>query len=361
LLRRLAAVLALAALGGAGAPAAVGTIGAGTAAVCRDVDVPVSLALLLPATVHGRLCLPAGGAQPDSVQLLVHGGTYNGTTYWDVEYRPELYSYVRAANARGIATFAIDRVGYGASSKPPGVTLTGVVHADTVHQIVGRLRSGAVSGTPFSKVVLVGHSLGSGTALLAASTYGGVDGLVLTGMTHHQSPAAVADAILNKTYPAPLDPRFAGSLDLTYLTTVPGVRGEFFYSARDRAADPGLVAYDEATKDRVTPTEIADISAIAFTLPVSLAIDVPVLLAVGSQDNLFCLGLGASNCTSEAALLAEERPFFAPAACLRATVLPQAGHDLNMAPDTAVYRDRVFDWTQAVVETGAPPGGCTQP
>jgi hypothetical protein len=42
----------------------------------------------------------------------------------------------------GYATFAVDRLGTGQSSKPPSVTLLSSVEAASIHQIVGHLRAG---------------------------------------------------------------------------------------------------------------------------------------------------------------------------------------------------------------------------
>jgi hypothetical protein len=48
-------------------------------------------------------------------------------------------------------------------------------------------------------------------------------------------------------------------------------------------------------------------------------------------------------------LQAEEAPFFAPAARLRAFVLPGSGHALNLARNTADYRAAVIDWANSTV------------
>ena len=88
--------------------------------------------------MHGQLCMPAGPA-PTTVQLLVHGATYS-RVYWDFPYQPERYSYQRDMARHGYATFAVDRLGTGQSSKPPSVTLLDSVEAASIHQIVGHLR-----------------------------------------------------------------------------------------------------------------------------------------------------------------------------------------------------------------------------
>src|SRR5690606_14135288 len=101
---------------------------------CRFVEVPVphsvldgqivpvpgagTVADLLdgtgPLTVHGRLCLPAGGA-PKTVMLAMHGILYNNG-YWNVEHQPDTYNFARYMTRAGYAVLSIDRLGYGRSS-----------------------------------------------------------------------------------------------------------------------------------------------------------------------------------------------------------------------------------------------------
>src|SRR4051812_31004602 len=149
---------------------------------CSAYDLPVSTNPLLPLTMHGQLCLPAGNASP-TVQLLLHGATYN-RMYWDVPYQPATYSYQRDMAAHGLATFAVDEIGVGQSTRPLSIVITGAMQAAAVHVVVGALRAGAVGGIAFGKVVLVGHSAGSAISIIEAASYHDVDGVLLTGMTH---------------------------------------------------------------------------------------------------------------------------------------------------------------------------------
>ncbi len=312
---------------------------------CSDVNTQVQLDIAIPVTIHGRLCVPSN-ADPNTVQLLIHGGTYNGT-YWDFPYQPQTYSYVQSANSAGFTTFNIDRVGYGQSTRPLSATITGLAQTSTVHQLVTKLHNGAIGGTAFSKVVLVGHSLGSAIAALEAAAYHDVQGVVLSGMTHHLSPTQLLQAFTQYMHPAILDPQFADSgIDAGYLTTIPGKRQAFFYSPDN--ADPGVVATDEETKDLLSTTEFDDIVT-GFEVPTSLAINVPVFEAVGSEDALFCTGVLASDCSSAAALKAEEASAFSAAAQLHTYVLPSSGHDVGLAENTADFRSAVFSWQRGFI------------
>ncbi|RKT54900.1 alpha/beta hydrolase [Saccharothrix australiensis] len=304
---------------------------------CADTDLPVSLGLFAQ-TAHGRLCLPAG-TPPDAVQLLVHGATYN-RTYWDLPHRAHHYSYQRDMARRGIATFAVDAIGSGDSSRPLSTLISGSGQASVVHQVVGRLRAG-VLGHSFDRVVLVGHSMGSGLAVLVAAEHHDVDGVVLTGYRHSVDVARFTRLFVEGIRPAALDPALSRrGGDPGYLTTAPGARYLFHDPG---VVEPGVLAADEETKDQVPATVVPDLLPPAFLSPLSRRIDVPVLLVNGARDAIFCAG----RCESAAALLDAERPFFHPRTPVEAFVLPDAGHTLGYAPNAADYRAAVHDWMKA--------------
>jgi len=306
---------------------------------CSEVDLPVLALGLLPQSVHGQLCLPADHA-PRTVQLLVHGGTYS-SRYWDLPYEPDRYSYQRDMAAHGFATFAMDCLGSGESSMPPSVLLSGAVQAQVIHQVVGQLRTGRVAGLRFDRVVLSGHSTGSGFAVLEASTYHDVDGVVLTGMTHRLHWPVHISVFVDHVRPVQFDPVLSTrGGDPGYLTTMPGSRG-VFHQPGD--VDPGVVAADEATKDRLPLTVLADTVPLAFETNLSRQIDVPVLIADGQDDPLFCYAV----CASADELRSEEAPYFGPAAQLSVFLLPHTGHAIALSRNAPTYRGAVRDWMTA--------------
>jgi len=289
--------------------------------LCQKVTLAVALQAGGPTQdqIVGWLC----GSQPlkpQTVQVLVSGSTY-GHGYWDFPYRPDQYSYAQALNDACYATFNFDRIGIGQSSKPPASSVTVNSNAEVVHQIVQALRAGQIGGIAFERVILVGHSLGSMISVVEASTYADVDGVILSGLSHTYGPGAVvfADAL----YPAQLDPRFSvQNLPLGYLTTRPGTRGPAFYYAL--GAEPEVIAVDEATKETVTEGETNSTNAYYSA---SQNIHVPVLVALGEFDSIFC---GAVPCGQPGSATETESAFYAPDACLEIYVLPQAGHSLNL-------------------------------
>jgi pimeloyl-ACP methyl ester carboxylesterase len=324
---------------------------------CREVSFAVALT---PgeAAVHdvvGVLCA-RGSVHHKTVQITLHGSTYSHL-YWDWPLEPATYSYVRRATAAGYAVLNLDRIGIGRSDHPPAETVTIPSNAFVVHQIVQALRGGDLVVPAFGRVraervALVTHSLGALIAIQEAATYGDVDGVVLSGLSHTITPA-LGEA-LAKLYPASLDPVLSGrGLPDGYLTSQPGDRTIFYHLP---TADPAVIALDEQTKETVTTGELA--TALP-ALGLSGAIQTPVLVVVGDFDLAFCL---EPSCTGSGSF-ANEASFYPPEACAETAVIPDAGHDLNLHPQAPVAYDVMLDWLdrrvgadtrEAVPETCAP-------
>ena len=287
--------------------------------------------------------------QPATVQLLVHGASYNHL-YWNFPYGNGYYSYVDAATAAGYATFDIDRIGAGNSSHPSSADLDLNAGAVALHDTVTALRTGAVDGHPFQHVIMVGHSIGSIEAWIEAARYHDVDAVIVTGALHALNPSLPALA-QNDVYPAVDDPKFAGSgLDPGYVTTVPGTRGSLFYNPA--TANPAVVALDEASKDTGTFGELGGLLSITSEPPAqqpSDQISVPVLVVVGASDNIFCAGVTAYNCTSAASVRNFEAQYYPPAAHLKVVVIPRTGHDLALSTTAPLADAAMIGWSLSVV------------
>jgi pimeloyl-ACP methyl ester carboxylesterase len=319
---------------------AVPAVPAAASTSCTTVRVPATLAPGQPVTITGSLCRPrsfAGGVR--QVDVLVHGGTYNGT-YWDWPLEPNRYSYVRKTTDAGRATFTYDRPGAGNSTRPPSALLNVAADANVLHQLIQWLR-----GRGFGPVTVIGHSLGSIVSVTEAATYHDANRLVLTSFAHFAGPGAVQTA--SSFYPAILDPRFAGTVtDPGYLTTRPGTRSAAFYYAP--AADPDVIAFDEATKDIMSSVEYED-SGIRTLVPAGLnesnRITAPVLMVIGQRDANFCGPL--LDCSTGGAVRAAEAPFFTAAPSLTAETIPDTGHSLTLHPSADVSFARINDWIKS--------------
>jgi pimeloyl-ACP methyl ester carboxylesterase len=333
----LAGTTAMMAVGSLIGPSVAGA-SADTVPSCQEYLVPVAVDGQ-DLSMAGELCVPSQGS--GTVMVLVPGATYD-STYWDFPYDPAVYNFRSAMNDAGYATFTLDRLGTGRSSKPLSATVTATGQATAVHQVIQALRAGQLGGTAFGTVVLGGHSLGSLISIWEAATFHDVDGVLLTGVSHHLNLANTVDFLASMT-PADLQPGFASyGLDAGYLTTDPGTREQLF-DAPDNP-DPNVAATDEATKSVFSVAEAPD-GLGASLLPFSAGIDVPVLLVDGQDDPLFCgTILVGVDCSTSAALAAAEAPYFSSAAQLQTYVLPGSGHDVNLAPNTQLYQQVVLAW-----------------
>lgn len=304
---------------------------------CTDQQVSVDLVPNgPPQKIYGQLCVPASAAGR-TVQLLIHGLTYSHL-YWDWDYQPQIYSYVKAMNAAGYATFAIDRIGIGQSDHPPAVAITLETNAYVAHQLVTGLRDGTIGGTGFARVVAVGHSYGSLTAVIESATFNDVDGVVLTGMSHVFS--LVGPLILLPTLIAvQADPVLSQlNLPLLYLTTLAGTRQNSFYFAPN--ADPAVVARDEQTKTTVTLTEVA---TVLNYLLVTFHLRTHVLVVNGDFDQLFC-GLLPLSCSSPLSAFNHEQAFYPNAQSYEQALVPNAGHSINLHRNAQTGYAIIREW-----------------
>jgi len=309
---------------------------------CTDIRVPVTISDGSSGPIVGRLCVPAGTT---TVQLLVHGFTYS-RYYWDLPYQPEKYSYVAAANRAGYATLSIDRLGSGESYHPLSVLVTLENNASALNQVIQLLRSGELDGKAFKKVILVGHSYGSGVCAFTAGRYQNVDALVVTGSSHRLNVPNLVTRLIPAAKPAVEDPKFASSgLDLGYFTTRAGQR-KVFYNTDN--TDPKVIELDERLKQTGTGEEL--LTALPEALfNHSAQINIPVLAVNASDDPFFCGHLSA-DCSSSTALIASERPFYGPHATLDAIVVPDAGHDVTLARSAPQTLTAIQDWVSQQVK-----------
>jgi hypothetical protein len=310
-------------------------------ATCTDLTIPVTL-VGLPQTVYGKLCVPEQATR--SVQVLVPGGTYKND-YWDLPTELGLYSFRAGMNNSGFATLTIDRLGTGRSSHPLSTLLTSLTEADVLHQVIQQLRAGSL-GPRFDRVISGGHSLGAVISMIEAATYHDTDAVLIAGLAHRFDAVDLAARALAAFYPAPLDPLLTNAgHDLGYLTTMPGTRANAFHSPG--IPTPAAISHDEATKDAFPATIAPDGIGLAVVIPYSALIDVPVLVALGGWDELFCspIPLVASDCSSAQALRRQESLYYSPAAQLETYLLPgNYGHSFNYAPNAEEFQKRVADW-----------------
>jgi pimeloyl-ACP methyl ester carboxylesterase len=298
-------------------------------------------------TVAGTLCRRHRGTKR-ILLITSHGATYN-RLYWDWPQNRDVYSFRKNVVTRRVSVLNLDLLGSGGSTHPFSGYLTHEAQASMLHQVVGAMRA-----REFKKIILIGHSSGSGTATLEAATYHDVDGLIVTGMLHAGPSSALGllSSLPLSLYPAALDPAFAGmDLDAGYETTRPGTRGQpALYNTE--VADPAVIAYDDAHKDVVTLPQALGFAAIFTDDSISQAVDAPVLSLVGAYDG-FC---GSPSCPEAA----DEASAWSPAADLKLHVIPEAGHDIHLHGDPYATTEfaHVRNWltSRFTTKPSKPPG-----
>ena len=262
------------------------------------------------------------------IVVLVPGATY-GYLYWDVPYRPDIYSLARWLNRAGYDTVALDRIGIGGSDRPPAREVTLPVNAFVLHQIVRHLRQ------RWNRVFLVGHSMGSLISVLEAATYDDVDGVVATGLLHNDD---AKDELIHHFYPASEDERFAADPPPEgYLTSRPGARLACFYF-RETTED-AILRFDERTKETVTMSELETIEL--TRLPkVSGAVATQMLTVIGERD----ITASAEPITTDARLAMAERALYSGARTYDLAIIPATGHNLCLHTTAPMHHAIIIDW-----------------
>ena len=317
-------------LAAAGAPA-------GKAFSCSPTTVTAPLAAAPGSTTRVATWLCAQGAPKGKPLVVAVPGTTYTHRYWDWDQEPGRYSFARRFAAAGYAVLLYDRTGTGASDHPPVAQVTLDTHALVLHHLVADARR-----MGFETVVTAGHSQGSFVAMAEAARFGDVDALIVTGALHtplHPAGAALVAATFG--YPAQADARFA-DVPLGYATSVPGLRGPAFYSD---AADPAVIAHDEATKTVTAPPELATAPSALAETP---AVRVPVLSVIGQRDAAFCppaIGCGHPSLPDP---IDQEAQFWAPEARVATVVLAGAGHDINLHPNARDWYADALAWLRLI-------------
>ena len=171
-------------------------------------------------------------------------GTYT-RSYWFGLYYSQSNSWVDYASSLGYATLSIDRLGNGLSDHPdPIVDVQLSYQAEELHQIILQARAGLIpeTNTNFTRIIVVGHSLGSVVANCLNAKYpADADATLLTGYAFFYPPEFTGVFIQSWLAPADLsDPRYAGlspayleANNLNYLSFLFYDPGHFSQSLQD--------------------------------------------------------------------------------------------------------------------------------
>jgi pimeloyl-ACP methyl ester carboxylesterase len=302
------------------------------------LEFPVTLPDGTQQTIVGFLAYH-GSYRDRPLQVVVHGATYNHT-YWDFpDVNGRSYSYARymAAPERKYAVLAIDQLGSGYSSHPAnGLAVTLLETATALRQVIDAMKSGRNPlAYAFTRVVLVGHSVGSINATFVQAMWHPADALVITG-SRHSTGLPLSPGILAVQ---PYVPTLAG---LSYFQ-LPGVMREqlFYYPA---GADPSVIAVDNATADSWTGGQVTS-TFYAFLYPLAAPeidqvsqITGPVLIQLGEFDALFPAG----NDAAETALWSSTTPVV--------QTIAGVGHDFNLHLNREESWSGIASWLASTLD-----------
>lgn len=302
--------------------------------------------------VRAELCVPP---RADAVQVLVAPAASNHR-YWDPTIEPEHISYRRAANASGFATLVVDPVGSMFSAQPLSARVRIEEYVDHVHALVGMLRAGQLGGHAFTTVITNGLSNSSLVSVLEAAKYHDVDAVILTGYSSPVNGANLAMESAREIEPASAEAGFAArGLDPGYIA----FKRDFYERVllSPDGYDPAVRAAVFETQDTWTSEYGMGIglgvgrATTAATVSPARTINVPLLLALGSEDELMCgAPPSATDCTSASTVRSTNAPFFAASPRFDTFVLPRAGHAMNLAINAPDWFSAAMTWAHVVTE-----------
>ncbi|KAJ7160014.1 hypothetical protein C8R43DRAFT_881596 [Mycena crocata] len=296
----------------------------GTSCGCSSLVIPVHVDVLVPKDPAD----PFGGLK-NVVQLLVHGFSYTNQ-FWSPpveEFRN--YSYTAFACERGVASFAIDALGSGLSTRPENAVDVQYANSAAVISQLGRhLQTASIipGVKPFKKVIGIGHSLGSGFFSFGAIVDGAkspFDALILTAQLifgpNDAPPGSGGEVVPVSARDS--NPVRWGGLDAAYITIN---ERTFFYPADPNASSPRMVAFDAFVRD--AGSMYMNAQGASTSIPAENYTGA-VAKIVGSADQALC-DTGAGRCADAAALSEAERVGWPAAQSFELVVSEGSSHDL---------------------------------
>jgi pimeloyl-ACP methyl ester carboxylesterase len=151
--------------------------------------------------VNGHITGPASAVasaskkkrkRPRSATIYLHG---LGVAEWLWYFPTASYNYALRQARAGHVSVTVDRLGYRASSHPPGNQVCIGSEADVAHQLVQALRTGSyapASGKPvrYKRIALAGHSASGEISILEAYSYRDVNALIVVAFSFSNLQAA---------------------------------------------------------------------------------------------------------------------------------------------------------------------------
>jgi pimeloyl-ACP methyl ester carboxylesterase len=201
------------------------------------------------------------------VLLMIHGASDTHTVF---DFAPRYRAAPQIAR-HGYPVLALDRVGYGESSRPDGDTLNFTIAAGYVHEVIQALWAGALDFVPRG-VVLLGPSVGADLTIVEAGTYRDVDGVIVCFHTAQLQP---------EIFQVDVGAWFAQG---PYFDFGVDFRTRFFYTPP--FAEQRIIDLDNATRSLVPRAELQSALNNA-SAPFRAQVMAPVLLLQADHDHIF--------------------------------------------------------------------------
>lgn len=264
-----------------------------------------------------------------TLQVLVHGWTYNHT-YWDPygAGKPGR-SYARFMAKKGYVVLALDLLGTGASSVPDGAKLNFTENVNSLVQVLTPIRlQHHLQNNRIRHIALVGHSGGTILSVLTAGTVPPLaDFLIATGWSyapHQVFSRDIIDAALQQTPYI----RFPSELRTALFYYTPTAKPRRIAFDNNHLADqfplgalqeglPLLTALDEGRIDLINAVSLVD------------QVKVPVLVQLGDMDAI-----------AKPLIPENEKTLYSGSPDVTIQVLENIGHSLNL------HNDRKTGWRQ---------------
>jgi pimeloyl-ACP methyl ester carboxylesterase len=280
--------------------------------------------------VAADVFLPEGGnARPVAFCCLAGGGM--SRRYWDLS--PDTYSFARWAAGNGFPVICVDHLGTGGSTLPPETVAPLLSTVVTANDAAFRILLDELRlDTPGLRSVGVGHSMGAALTVRQQAAHKTHDAVALLGFDTAGLPehlpadilAACADGIPDDERIAELTLRMFGS-------AYPTRRGGAFHGE----STPARQALNAAA------TVLLGSGGLLSILPGNVAAEaarlrVPVLVANGERDPL----LSARRATAGQ---------YPAAAGFATVVLPDSGHNHNVAPTRHELWRELASWAERTI------------
>ena len=264
-----------------------------------------------------------------TLQVLIHGWTYNHT-YWDPygEAKPGR-SYARFMAKKGYVVLALDLLGTGASSVPDGEKLNFTENVGSLVQVLTPIRLNQhLQKNRIRHIALVGHSGGTILSVLTAGTAPPLaDFLIATGWSytpHQVFSIEIINAALQQT---------------PYIRFPSELRTQLFYYTP--AAKPRHISFDNRQLADQFPN-----GALTEGLPLLMALEsgqidvIKAVSLVGQVKVPVLVQLGDMDAIAPPLVPQAEKELYSGSPDVTVQVLKNKGHSLNL------HTNRKAGWRQ---------------